>query len=386
MRKYGLALGGGGTKGAYHMGVWKALEKIGIEVSCVCGTSIGSINGAVIAQGDADKAFKLWETISAEKIVSTDGLENIGSNIFEMKTMPSVMSYIYKNNGLDTEPLRKLLGELIDEEKLRKSDIDFGLVTFSVDEREAVELFIEDIPKGELIDYLMASAAMPGLKSAVIDDKKYLDGGFADNIPANMLIRKGITDIITVDVGGVGIVRDLSEAGINRINIKFSEKIIGLLDFDQNSVEKAVRLGYYDTLKAFGRVEGKYYNFNISDYHRARAAYSEDIINGIEKAARIYEIDNLKLYRFDELCAGVIRGYEMYSKMYSASEDKGFSADSLIPDEKQILTRLAGGIISGRATPTAVKFFSGIIGEIGAAANAVAYFYRTKNSDEKNNG
>ena len=378
MKKYGLALGGGGTKGAYHMGVWKALKKMGIEVSCICGTSIGSINGAAIAQGDAEKTFRLWETITAEKIVSTDGLANVGSNLFEMKTMPSVMSYIYKNNGLDTEPLRNLLNDLIDEEKLRKSSVDFGLVTFSLNEREAVELFKEDIPKGELIDYLMASAAMPGLKQAVIDDKKYLDGGFADNIPANMLIKKGITDIITVDVGGVGIVKELSESGINRINIKCSEKIIGLLDFDPKSVEKAVKLGYFDTLKAFSRVEGKYYCFNISDYHKARSLYSEEIISGIEKAARVYEIDNLKLYRFVDLLEGVMRAYELFSKVYADSEDKGFAADGIIPDEKQILTRLTNGIISGRATPAAVKFFSGIIGELSAAANAAAYFYRSR--------
>ena len=106
--------------------------------------------------------------------------------------------------------------------------------------------------------------------------------------------------------------------------------------------------------------------------------YSEEIISGIEKAARVYEIDNLKLYRFDDLLEGVMRAYELFSKVYADSEDKGFAADGIIPDEKQILTRLTNGIISGRATPAAVKFFSGIIGELSAAANAAAYFYRSR--------
>lgn len=49
--KTGLVLGGGGSRGAYELGVWKALRELGIEIQVVVGTSIGAINGALVAPG-----------------------------------------------------------------------------------------------------------------------------------------------------------------------------------------------------------------------------------------------------------------------------------------------------------------------------------------------
>ena len=57
MRPYGLILAGGGAKGAYQIGAWKALIELGIQIEAIAGTSIGAINGAFIAQGDFDKAL-----------------------------------------------------------------------------------------------------------------------------------------------------------------------------------------------------------------------------------------------------------------------------------------------------------------------------------------
>ena len=350
MKKFGLALGGGGTKGAYHMGVWKALSETGIKISAVCGTSIGSINGAIIAQGDADVAYELWQGISLDNIVETADIQNVGHNLFDAKNIINVLASMHKNNGLETEPLRKLLESIIDEEKLKNSDIDFGLVTYDINSLEAVELFYDEIPDGKLIEFIMASASLPGLKQVVIDDKKYIDGGFADNLPANMLIKRGITDIITVDVGGVGITRGIAETGINHINIKCSENIIG-------------------------RTCGEYYSFNISDWHRAKLSYSADIISGIEKAAKIYGIDRLKIYTFNSLCKGVMLAYEKNCKIFNTSnENQAFNFDSFKPSEKQVLTRLCTNIISKKSDSVAIRFFSGVIGDIVTAANAIAYF------------
>ena len=61
--KRGIALSGGGTKGSYELGVWKALNELGIDYQIVTGTSIGSINGALMATGDYDRAYELWSTI-----------------------------------------------------------------------------------------------------------------------------------------------------------------------------------------------------------------------------------------------------------------------------------------------------------------------------------
>ncbi|RVU55577.1 patatin-like phospholipase family protein [Anaerosphaera multitolerans] len=58
---YGLVLEGGGAKGAYQIGAYFALKELGYEFEAVVGTSIGSINGALIVMGEADKALKLWK-------------------------------------------------------------------------------------------------------------------------------------------------------------------------------------------------------------------------------------------------------------------------------------------------------------------------------------
>ncbi|MBQ3955018.1 MAG: patatin-like phospholipase family protein, partial [Clostridia bacterium] len=61
---YALALEGGGAKGAYQIGVWRALRQAGIRIAAVAGSSVGSLNGAMIAMGNLEKAEELWKNIS----------------------------------------------------------------------------------------------------------------------------------------------------------------------------------------------------------------------------------------------------------------------------------------------------------------------------------
>ncbi len=371
MMEYGLALGGGGTKGAYHLGVWHALQDLKINVTCITGTSIGAINGAIITQGDASDAIDLWKNISMSNVVDTEGLEDVSQNLFEMKNIIKVISAAHKNNGLETAPLRKLLESIIDEKKIRNSCIDFGLTTYSLDNFEETAIFIEDIPQGKLIDFLMASSSLPGLKSTTINDKKYIDGGITNNIPADMILEKGYKNIICVDVGGVGFVKELKNLGANIINIKCSENIIGLMDFNEKSISKMIKLGYYDTLKTFDYIKGIYYNFNISDYHKARIKYSEDIITGIENAAMMLEIDSLKIYRFDDLKDGVISACK---KMLLRNIENNFQ-DGIMND-KFLFIKLVKYIMDKGLDPLTVKLIKGFKKNIYMAANAVVYFFK----------
>lgn len=365
MDKYAVALGGGGTKGAYHIGVWKALKELDIEVCAVTGCSIGSVNGALFAQNSFEIADEVWRNIGMENIIEISS-SDVSDNLLDIKNFSVLISDIYKNNGLETKPFRELLDKFIDEEKIRKSEIDFGLVTFDLAEREELALFINDIPEGRLVDYIMASASLPGLKKTVIDNKEYMDGGITNNIPADMLLAKGIKNIIAVDVGGVGITKGLAPKGTNLISIKSSDKIIGMLDFKKENIEKMMRAGYIDCLKAFGRLEGKLFAFNVSDYHKARQKYSAKIIEGIEYAAQVFGVDKYRIYKFDNLLEGVLGTYKKLSK--------NSSIDGLKIDEKQLLVKFTGYILGETLDDTAAKLFSGLIGDISNAANSIAYF------------
>ncbi len=68
---YGLVLEGGGAKGAYHIGAYKAIMEEGIEIKGIAGTSVGALNGgAMIVQGDFEKAYEIWHNISYSKVIN----------------------------------------------------------------------------------------------------------------------------------------------------------------------------------------------------------------------------------------------------------------------------------------------------------------------------
>ena len=93
-REYGLVLAGGGTKGAYQVGVWKALKELEINVKAIVGASIGALNGALFLQDDLDATAKLYEQIKINSIMKVEG----ESNIFNLATN------FKKQKGIDNEP------------------------------------------------------------------------------------------------------------------------------------------------------------------------------------------------------------------------------------------------------------------------------------------
>ena len=199
----GVALEGGGARGAFHVGAIKALLEEGYEIDGVVGTSIGAFNAAMIAQGDFEKCFEMWCNISPKQLFDIEDrhIANVLTRNINLKTISyfsSEAKKIISNRGIDSENLRKVVDDLVDEDKLRKSSMDFGLVTVELGSLSPIELFKEDIPKGKLKDYIMASARYPGLKMDPLDGKTYLDGGIYDNCPVNLLTKKNYDKIIAI--------------------------------------------------------------------------------------------------------------------------------------------------------------------------------------------
>ena len=129
--RYALALEGGGAKGAYQIGAVKALKELGFEFEAVAGTSVGALNGAMIAQGDFDRAYELWENMKPSLVVDmTDAeyqkLMNLQLEREDWKTIRARVRKIFKDGGIDTAPLRALVADYLDEGKLRRSAVDFG--------------------------------------------------------------------------------------------------------------------------------------------------------------------------------------------------------------------------------------------------------------------
>ncbi|MCH5210487.1 MAG: patatin-like phospholipase family protein [Oscillospiraceae bacterium] len=368
--KYGLVLAGGGVRGACQVGVWKALLDMKIEISAIAGASIGAINGAIFAQGDFDMALKLWKGISADDIVAMPDSINNDDNLFDIKNFSDIAKEIYINEGLDMSPLERLLTSIINEDKLRKSPVDFGAAAFSLTQKKEIYKFKNEIPDGEIIDYLMASACMPGFRSRVIDNDKLIDGGVADNMPVGMLLGRGIRDIITVDVKGAGVYRDFNCAGRNVIRICCDEPQTGLMDFDREGIERSISEGYIKCMKAFGRYEGGIYAFETEDYRRARMRYSDEIIAGIEQAARVFGVDNTRLYTVDNLIKMTIDEYRRQKG--ERNEDGNIFEKIRGLDGKKVVMWLAGALEKGADDIMGEKL--SVLGANYDAASAIVYF------------
>lgn len=260
---YGLVLGGGGSRGSYELGVWKALNELNIEVSAIVGSSIGSINGALFIQGGFNLAKELWLNLDFYRcfIASEETLTHRDKLV--IKDIPNLIKSAFQNKGIDITPFKNLLQDYLDEEKIRNSIIDFGIVTYSLSNFKPLEIFIESIPQGQLMDYLMASSCFPGFKQSEIQGEKFVDGGVYNNIPAEMLLEKNISSIITVNIHGPGKVKRFPKEKKNIIEIECSEDLGPLFHFEKDKLIRNIDIGYFDTLKKFQRIIGNYYYFHV---------------------------------------------------------------------------------------------------------------------------
>ncbi|TCT14680.1 NTE family protein [Natranaerovirga pectinivora] len=281
-QEYGLALEGGGARGAYQIGVWKALREFNINIKGVVGTSVGALNGALICMDHFNEAVHIWENISFSQVmdVRDDIIENIKKFDFKTIDFSEVFKDLKKimiNKGLDITPLRTLISEILDEEKIRGCKKEFGLVTVCLSELKPIEVFLKDIPNGELIDYLIASAYLPIFKKEKINGKRYLDGGFHNKVPINMLIENEYKNIIVIRIFGVGVEKRVKiGSDINLVEISPREDIGSILDFQDTKCKYNMTLGYYDALRTFKGLEGDKYYINVLN---SESYYIERICN-----------------------------------------------------------------------------------------------------------
>jgi len=290
---YGLVLEGGGGKGSFQIGVCKALKELGIEISAVAGTSVGALNGAMIVQDDIDKAYELWYHMNPDNVISltTEELDGFTGN--SLNVVISRLRKIILERGLDVSPLVKLVKSVIDEEKIRKSPIDFGIVTVDLTERKAVEIFKEEIPEGRIADYIIASASFPAFKPTVIDGRMYIDGAFYNNLPVNLVRKKGCSNIIVVRTYGFGIKRHMDLGDINLINIAPSENLGPILDFNTDRARKNLEMGYFDGLKVFRKLKGKKYYIEPMNDDSFFITYLAGISNEkLEKLCGLFGIES----------------------------------------------------------------------------------------------
>lgn len=261
--KQAIALSGGGTKGSYELGVWKALNELNTDYQIVTGTSIGSINGALMATRDYDRAYDLWSTITMEDMME-DGINltnTIEGMIDQREAIRPFLKKYVQNKGADISPFTEFIHHLVNEQAIRESDVDFGLVTVQFPSLTPCELSKAEIPEGKMKDYILASSAIfPLFPMHKIGDTMYLDGCYHDNLPISLALRMGAEHVIAVDLH----TSPEHEAYASRpyvTYIKPSRSLGTMMNFDHELLMENARMGYQDTMKVYGVYYGWLYTF-----------------------------------------------------------------------------------------------------------------------------
>ena len=258
--KTALVLGGGGSRGAYELGVWQALRELDIKIDIITGTSVGAINGALIIQDDFDKALEIWKEFETSMI---------------------------KESGR----LACILKEHLDEEKIRASEIDFGIVATEFPSFTPHFMFKEDIPRGKMSDYILASASFfPILKIHAIGDSKFLDGAYNDNLPVGMALEKGAQHIIAIDLETIGMIDKNKLKQAKNLKTITSKWDLGkLFVFDKENTKRVLRLGYLEAMKIFNVFDGFFYTFPKSEF-------DANTLTCADAAAKIFQLDPCTIY------------------------------------------------------------------------------------------
>ena len=187
-----FVLGGGGVRGAVEIGMVRALFEAGIRPDLVVGTSIGAINGALIAKdptlGCIEPLLDAWTSPEANAVY--------GSSLFtQMSRLVKTKTHLNSH-----DPLRRLLEASLGE-ATRFEDLEVPLQVVAANIERAAEHVFDS---GPLIPAILASASVPGLfPPTLIDGEHFIDGGIVNSIPIEQAVASGATRIFVLQVGRV---------------------------------------------------------------------------------------------------------------------------------------------------------------------------------------
>ena len=184
----GLVLAGGGGKGAYQIGVLRALAEEGQldKVVAVSGTSIGAVNAVLYAQGDFDRAYQTWDDIDM-------------GVLFDFDPAMLAQGKIY----FSRDEMNRLFNKYVDYSLLEKSNLEIycGVAEETDSGYRAEYMKLNGKSMNEIRSILTASTAMPIVyDTVVIDGKHYRDGGVVDNEPVRPLYDLGIRKFILINL------------------------------------------------------------------------------------------------------------------------------------------------------------------------------------------
>ncbi len=187
-----FVLGGGGLLGAVEVGMLRALFEADIRPDLILGTSVGALNGALVAAHPGDDVVNrlvgLWESAAGSREVYGDG------PVRQVRRVVRTGTHLHSSR-----PLRERLAVELGERTFDDLAIEFQCCAANI-EHAREHWFTE----GRVVDAVVASAAVPGLlRPAVVDGQHYLDGGIVNSIPVGRAVDLGADRIFVLQVGRI---------------------------------------------------------------------------------------------------------------------------------------------------------------------------------------
>lgn len=262
-KEYGIVLEGGGAKGAYQVGAWQALKEAGIKIKGIAGTSVGALNGAMMCMDDLEKAERVWSHLTYSQVMDVEDqkMERLLEGDTPFWEALSDVAKKMGEGGLDITPLKNLILEVVDEEKIRNSPVELYIKTFSVDELKELDIDLKSVEPGYMKDLLLASAYIyPLFKNEKLHGRKYIDGGAINNVPLDSLVDRGYQDIIMIRIFGIGREKRVKiPEGTQIFTIEPRVNLGNIIDFNPEKSRRNMKIGYYDAQRMIYGLKGKIY-------------------------------------------------------------------------------------------------------------------------------
>ncbi|WP_330683609.1 patatin-like phospholipase family protein [Suipraeoptans intestinalis] len=359
-KEYGLVFDGGGARGAYQAGAWKALAEAGLKINAVAGTSVGALNGALVCMGDVELAESIWKEISFSKVMDVDDawMEILFQKGQPFKEVVNAGLRVIREGGVDITPLRNLIRSVVEEDRIRNCGKEFCLQTFCLSDMEELDLSLSEIPEGLLCDFLLASAYLIGFKNEPLHGSRYVDGGAVNNVPVNALLKRGYKDIIEVRIYGPGRIPKVhfpEDGTFYRVAPRV--RLGSILEFSAKRSAQNLKIGYYDAKRMLYGLEGHIYYLEQcwdDEFYREVMSGFRDI----EKAEILLELKLPPRSTDKELFLGMLEAaakllrvqkYHVYTvkELLEKVEQKRSKEDRRLPRFMEYLER-AGQIIKTR--------------------------------------
>ena len=277
---WGLVLSGGGGKGSFQVGAFKALNEAGYDkdITAISGASVGIVNALLFIMRDVDKAQKVWKGIEPlmflePKLEATNTpivihepnyyIDEVVNRYNYAREINSNADFARNKEGFFTrDGFVKLINENLDLDKIPKSEIDLYTDMCLCKNDELLLEYVQlngKTPK-QIMDILLAASAIPYVYDAVYyDNNYYRDGGIIDNMPIKPLYDEGYRNIIVVGLKTSYTINYEEYPDCNFIFIKPShgigEFMDGTLDFTSEGAKFRIALGYRNAARILEAVK-----------------------------------------------------------------------------------------------------------------------------------